>query len=108
MRAEHTEELEGIKDATERQTRMAELGVERGVQNLLSNYAVEDAIRDRGLTVHGVVFDVACGKIYDLGVGTEGKGGKASHASAASEADLVKGNHGMLVFGGEGAKIAIR
>jgi len=108
LRREHREELEGIKDPTERQTRMAELGVERGVQNLLSNYVVEDAIKDRGLTVHGVIFDVACGKLFDLGVGTTGKGGKSSSGSAASDADLVSGNHGMLVFGGEGAKMAIR
>jgi len=106
LRREHSEELKGIKDDTERQTRMAELGVRRGVENLMSSYVVEDAIEERGLTVHGVIFDVACGKLFDLGVGTGAKDGK--NASAVSEGDVVKGNHGMLVFEGEGAKMAIR
>jgi carbonic anhydrase len=108
VRRENAKELEAIKDATARQTRMAELGVERGVSNLMSSMIVEDAIKERGLTVHGVLFDVACGKLLDLGVGTNGKGGKAAGSTREEEKDLVKGNHGMLVFGGEGAKMAIR
>jgi len=108
LRKEHSEELEGIKNDTERQSRMAELGVERGVENLLANFVVDDAIKERGLSVHGVLFDVACGKLFDLGIGTSGNGGKSATAGAASEGHLVKGNHGMLVFGGEGAQMAIR
>jgi len=108
LRKEHAEELQAIKNDTERQTRMAELGVQKGVENLLANCVVEDAIEERGLTVHGLVFDVACGKLYDLGVGTSGKAGKSAGSESIAGGDIVKGNHGMLVFGGEGVKMAVR
>lgn len=96
-------ELESITDDGKRAVRLAELNVEAGVNNLLSNYVVEEAIEKRGLTVHGLIYDVACGKLKDLNIGTctEGKG-----SEAAKQEELVKGHHGMLVFGGEGATMA--
>jgi len=102
LRKTNGAELKSITDDGKRAARLAELNVEMGVSNLLSNYVVEEAIKERGLTVHGVLYDVACGKIKDLKVGT----GKGAATNSAPENELVKGKHGMLVFGGEGATMA--
>jgi len=67
---------------------LAELNVEQGVQVLSANFVVEEAIRERGLRVHGVLYDIGCGKIRDLGVGSK----------APEEEEVVKGKHGVLVF----------
>lgn len=73
----------------------------------MSNFVVEEAIKDRGLKVHGVVYDIACGKVRDLKCGNAGSL-QGLTAGQQEELDIIKGNHGMLVFGGEGAQMAIR
>jgi len=70
LRKKNQEELNAIEDSGERAIRLAELNVAVGVDTLLSNYVVEEAVKERGLQVHGVVYDIACGKLRDLGVGT--------------------------------------
>lgn len=62
-------ELQKIGDDKQRAVRLAELNVTAGVENLLSNYVVEEAIRTRGLLVHGCIYDIASGRLRDLGVG---------------------------------------
>lgn len=66
-------ELDAIEDPKARAIRLAELNVITGVQVLLQNYNIEEAIRERGLEVHGVVYDIASGKLRDLKCGN-GKG----------------------------------
>jgi carbonic anhydrase len=66
---ENKSELEGIADQGVRAARLAELNVAAGVETLLSNTVVEDAVKERGLLVHGVLFDIASGKLRDLRVG---------------------------------------
>ncbi|PQE16906.1 carbonic anhydrase protein [Rutstroemia sp. NJR-2017a BBW] len=110
-------ELESIKDSGERAIRLAELNVKRGVEVLLGNHVVEEAVKERGLKVHGVVFDVGCGKIRDLRCGNaeDGKGEEeveqkfdgASASAKAEKQELVEGKHGMLVFSGKEAKLSI-
>lgn len=70
LRKKHQVELEAIEDSGKRAVRLAELNVIAGVDTLLNNYVVEEAVKERGLQVHGVVYDIACGKLRDLGVGT--------------------------------------
>ncbi|KAG7286590.1 hypothetical protein NEMBOFW57_008901 [Staphylotrichum longicolle] len=70
----HAEELGAIKDDAARAVRIAELNVEAGVRVLMANGVVQDAIRERGLEVHGCLFDIGCGRIRDLGFGTRAKG----------------------------------
>jgi carbonic anhydrase len=94
-------ELKTIVDEGKRAIRLAELNVEQGVHTLLSTFAVEEAIRERGLKVHGVLYDIASGKIKDLGVGNSG-------VQAEGEAEVLKGQHAVLVFGSEGANMAVR
>jgi len=93
-------ELKTIHDDAKRAIRLAELNVEQGVNVLLGSYAVEEAIAERGLKVHGVLYDIACGKIKDLGVGT--------CESLVAEEPVLKGKHAMLVFGSDGAEMTIR
>jgi len=108
LRKNNEVELKSLRDDGKKAVRLAELNVEMGVGNLMSSWFVEEAIRDRGLTVHGVLYDVACGKIRDLKVGTTGKEGFPGSASQEPQGEIVKGNHGMLVFSGDVATMAMR
>jgi len=98
IRKANEQELKEITDDGARGVRLAELNVEMGVHTILSNFVVEEAVRERGLKVHGVLYDIACGKIRDLGVGNCGDA-----SGREEEAKVVKGNHGVLVFGNDGA-----
>ena len=100
-------ELDAIKDMGERGVRLAELNVERGVETLMSMFAVDEAIKERGLQVHGVLYDIGCGKIRDLGFGNAGSGKAADTANGTSEGEIVKGKHAMLVFRDSGASMKV-
>lgn len=102
VRRTHEAELKGIRDDSAKAIRLAELNVEFGVNTLLSNYVVEEAIRDRGLKVHGILYDIASGRLRDLGFGT------AFQGPPRESFEIVRGNHGMLTFGGGEAKMTIR
>ncbi|KAF4632008.1 hypothetical protein G7Y89_g6121 [Cudoniella acicularis] len=104
----HEAELMAIKDEGARARRLSELNVQNGVNVLMSNYVVEEAIKERGLQVHGVLYDLAYGKIKDLGFGNCGGTGKAIGGGGAGEEEIVKGNHGMLVFRDDGAQMTVR
>lgn len=101
VRRANWEELEGVKDLGERAVRIAELNVRAGVEVLLANAVVGDAIRERGLEVHGCLFDIGSGRIRDLGVGTRSKGGNAA-------GEEVRGAHAQLVFSGGNASMSVR
>ncbi|KAL1899846.1 hypothetical protein Sste5346_002712 [Sporothrix stenoceras] len=103
VRSAHSEELAAIRDEKARAVRVAELNVEAGVKVLLSNVVVQEAIKERGLEVHGCLFDLASGRVRDLGYGT----GKSAGMFGADE-EIVRGNHGMLVFRAGNASMAIR
>ncbi|ROW08300.1 hypothetical protein VMCG_03039 [Cytospora schulzeri] len=92
VRYAHAEELASIHDRKERGARMAELNVEAGVEVLMANSTVQEAVRDRGLEVHGCFFDLGSGKVRDLGLGN-------SKAEAKGRPDEVVGEkHVPLVF----------
>ncbi|CZR57076.1 probable carbonic anhydrase [Phialocephala subalpina] len=107
LRKANEDELTNIKDGGQKAVRLAELNVEAGVKTLLSNFVVEEAVKERGLKVHGVVYDVACGKVRNLNCGNAG-GLPGTKSAAQEEVEIVKGNHAMLVFGGDGARMSIR
>lgn len=106
VRNANKEELMAIRDDKARAARIAEMNVEAGVKVLLANMTVQDAIRERGLEVHGVLFDIGSGRVRDLGFGTGKQGHKTADGSGDSE--VVKGNHGMLVFRGDSASMHVR
>lgn len=62
----HKDELNAIQDEDKRYDRLVELNVKEQCVNLIKTAAVQKAYRDRGLRVHGWVFDVHTGKLLDL------------------------------------------
>lgn len=101
VRAAHADELNAIVDAKAKSTRIAELNVEAGVKVLLANMNIQEAIKERGLQVHGLIFDIASGRIKDLGFGTKGV------LSDAVPEGTVRGKHAMLVFRGGNAAMKV-
>ncbi len=96
LKRDYKAKLETIKDAS------ATLNVVAGVATLLNNVVVEEAVRERDFQVHGVVFGISSSKLRDLGDGN----GKTNFDSG--DAKVVRRNHGMLVFGGQGATMETR
>ncbi|KAJ2972693.1 hypothetical protein NUW58_g9132 [Xylaria curta] len=92
VRNANQEELMAIKDEGARAIRIAELNIEAGVKQAsrtsaaypyryhrpepplltsttaVTNMTIQEAIRDRGLQVHGTLFDIGSGRIRDLGL----------------------------------------
>ena len=62
----HKEELNCITDENKRYNRLIELNVQEQCVNLIKTAAVQQAHKDRGLLVHGWVFDVHTGELIDL------------------------------------------
>ena len=67
----HKTELNGIDDEEKKYDRLVELNVKEQCLNLIKTAAVQKAYRDRGLKVHGWVFDVHTGKLIDLKIDFE-------------------------------------
>jgi carbonic anhydrase len=94
VRLQNSEELTAIRDEHARIVRLGELNVQAGVNVLMTNAAIQDAIKERGLQVHGCMFDIASGRLRDLGFGTEG----LARTSGSDSEELVRGRHATLVF----------
>ena len=62
----HKEELNAITEGEARYDRLIELNVQEQCVNLIKTAAVQQAYRERGLMVHGWVFDIHTGKLIDL------------------------------------------
>lgn len=68
----HKEELNGIHEEEVRYNRLVELNVQEQCVNLIKTAAVQQAVKERGLTVHGWVFDVHTGRLIDLQIDFKG------------------------------------
>lgn len=62
----HKTELNAIVDNNDRYNRPVELNVLAQCINLIKTAAVQSAYMERGLRVHGWVFDLRTGRIIDL------------------------------------------
>ncbi|GAB3931079.1 carbonic anhydrase [Larkinella terrae] len=62
----HKDELNAISDTELRYKRLVELNVEEQCMNLIKTAAVQEAYRERGVRVHGWVFDIESGRLIDL------------------------------------------
>ncbi len=62
----HKDELNAITDEEQKYKRLVELNVEEQCINVLKTAEVQRAYRERGITVHGWVFDIHSGKLIDL------------------------------------------
>ncbi|KAI8626467.1 carbonic anhydrase [Xylariaceae sp. FL1651] len=107
VRNANNDELMAIKDEKARAIRIAEMNVDAGVKVLMANMTIQEAIRDRGLQVHGTLFDIGSGRIRDLGFGT-GKGGHKGALGGSGDAEVVRGTHAMLVFRSDGAGMQVQ
>ena len=69
LRAENVAgwEKEGLGEK-ERALRLVEANVRQGVRTLRENAEVIDAVRERGLVVHGLIYDVGTGVLKQLDV----------------------------------------
>lgn len=105
LRNKNVMELEAIADPKTKAVRLAEMNVCAGVEILLANYVVAEAIKERGLQVHGVIYDITCGKIIDLRVGNSKNSGMTKSEDGK---EIVRGKHGMLLFQDDGVAMAAR
>ena len=64
----HKTELNGIQDEDARYNRFVELNVREQCINVLKTAVVQLAVKERGLKVHGWVFDIGTGRLIDLEV----------------------------------------
>ena len=62
----HKSELNNIFDNYKKYDRLVELNVQEQCVNLIKTAAVQKAYKERGLMVHGWVFDINTGKLIDL------------------------------------------
>jgi carbonic anhydrase len=62
----HKTELNAIPDEEKRYERLVELNVQEQCINLIKTAAVQEAHKERGLVVHGWIFDIHTGKLIDL------------------------------------------
>lgn len=65
----HSEEIDAIADEEQKVSRLVELNVAEQVFNLCTTSIIQNAWKERDdLAVHGVVIDIATGKIIDLDI----------------------------------------
>ncbi|MBQ0116923.1 MAG: carbonic anhydrase [Flavobacterium sp.] len=62
----HKDELNGIEDANERYKKFTEINVYEQCINAMKTAEVQKAYAERGLKVHGWIFDIHNGNIVDL------------------------------------------
>jgi len=65
---QHSDELIAITDEDARYRRLIELNVQEQAINALKTPVVQRASKQRDVTIHGWVFDLASGAIVDLGI----------------------------------------
>jgi carbonic anhydrase len=62
----HKDVLNAIADESARYDKLVELNVQEQCINVIKLAAVQEAHKERGITVHGWVFDIHSGKLIDL------------------------------------------
>ena len=68
----HMDELNTIQDEEKKYDRLIELNVQEQCINLIKTADIQKAFRERGLIVHGWVFDVHTGQLIDLKIDFKG------------------------------------
>jgi carbonic anhydrase len=67
----HRKELNAIEDIAQRYNRLVELNVQEQCINVIKTAEVQKASIERGITVHGWIFDIKTGKLIDLNIDFE-------------------------------------
>ncbi|MCJ1454027.1 hypothetical protein MMC28_004377 [Mycoblastus sanguinarius] len=81
LRAENAEKWKHLEQA-ERAVKLVEANVRAGVQSLKENAEVIEGIKERGLDVHGLIYDVASGELRQLEIKEEREGEKVVREEA--------------------------
>ena len=68
----HMDELNTIQNEEKKYDRLIELNVQEQCINLIKTADIQKAFRERGLIVHGWVFDVHTGQLIDLKIDFKG------------------------------------
>lgn len=63
LRRKHKTELDKLPDDDARSLRVAELNVHQSLEVLRLHPAVKRAINERGLTLHGMIYDIGAGQL---------------------------------------------
>lgn len=66
LRQKHADELSALGSADEKANRLAELNVQMSIDAVKKHPAVTNAIQERGLKVHGVIYDIPEGSLKVL------------------------------------------
>ncbi|KAE8840170.1 hypothetical protein CFE70_000129 [Pyrenophora teres f. teres 0-1] len=80
LRRQHETELDALPDDDARAVRLAELNVRRSVDALREHPAVKKAIAERGLGLHGLIYDIGAGHLRVIDE-EDGKLKNGSHQS---------------------------
>ena len=67
LRRKHKTELENLPDDDVRAARVAELNVQQSIEVLRQHPAIKRAASERGLTLHGLIYDISAGQLKILG-----------------------------------------
>lgn len=63
LRRKHKTELEKLPSDDARATRVAELNVQQSIEVLRQHPAIKKAISERGLALHGLIYDIGAGEL---------------------------------------------
>jgi carbonic anhydrase len=66
LRRQHKDQLDRLATVEERADRLAELNVRQSLEVVKSIPVVANAIKERGLTVHGLIYDIPEGELKSL------------------------------------------
>jgi carbonic anhydrase len=67
LRRKHKTELESLPDDDARSARVAELNVQQSIEVLKQHPAIKRAVGERGLMLHGLIYDIGAGELKILG-----------------------------------------
>jgi carbonic anhydrase len=73
LRRKHKTELESLPDDDARSARVAQLNIQQSLEVLRQHPAIKRAVNERGLTLHGLIYDIGAGELKMLGDGQSKK-----------------------------------
>ena len=85
LRAENAKNWEGLAEG-ERALKLVEANVRSGVQTLLENADVIEGVKERGVQVHGAVYDIASGEVRELAIEEGEEEGRVRHLAFHTKA----------------------
>jgi carbonic anhydrase len=63
LRRKHKAELDRLPDDDAKSLRVAELNVQQSIEVLKLHPAIKKAVNERGLSIHGMIYDIGAGQL---------------------------------------------